>query len=154
MPQGEGFEMLGPALTQLLVALDVRKDRQTSYERRLYRELLVLKIVGDKFAEEPLSSLGSLTVGSVSGLAAAVPAGLALQGLAKHSRSFDVGPNNIIVGLQDPVDFGLENIIVGLQDPVDPGLANIIVGPLETVGGPIRLQINCNNPTCPNKEFR
>jgi hypothetical protein len=147
--------MLGPALTQLLVALDGRKDSQTSYEKRLYRELLVLKMVGDKFAEEPLDSLGSLTVGSVRGLAAAVPAGLALQGLAKYSRSFDVGPKNIIVGLQDPVGAGLENIVVGLQDPVGAGLANIIVGPQEPVGGdPIRLQINCNNPTCPNKEFR
>jgi hypothetical protein len=129
MPKGGGLDMLGPALTELFTALDGRKDSQTSYEKHLYQELLVLKMFGDSLAEAPLGGFSA-----AGGMAASLPADLALQGIAKFSRPF------------------LENIIVG---PRNPGLENIVVGPRDPGGSePIRLQVNCENPTCPNKEFK
>ena len=115
--------MLGPALTQLFVALDGRKDSQTLYEKHLYQELLVLKMVGDKLAEAPLGGISGM--GGVGGVVASLPADLALQGIAKFAKPFDIGLAKIIVGSQEP-----------------------------SGGEPIRLQINCSNPTCPNKEFK
>jgi hypothetical protein len=39
--------------------------------------------------------------------------------------------------------------------PFDTGMKNIIVGPQEEgAGEPVRMQINCGNPDCPNKEYK
>jgi len=53
--------MLGPALARLFKELDSRRDGQTSYEKRLFQELLALKASTEAFPEHPLGRAPDLS---------------------------------------------------------------------------------------------
>jgi hypothetical protein len=136
--------MLGPALTLLFAELDGRKDRQTSYEKALYQELLVLQALGAE--NQPQSPLGGTFGGERFRES---PLGGVFGGDKPDS------PFGNPVGL--PVDFGLSgisNIPRRRGGPFDNNMAGIVVAPQEGGGGPPRMQINCGKTDCPNKEFK
>jgi hypothetical protein len=101
--------MIGPALMLLFNELDSRKDKQTAYEKRLYRELLALGgVSGEEFPGRPTG---------------------------REFRGVD-----------------MSKAVRGRQR-LDRGIAGNVIG-RQNVDEPARLQINCGNPNCPNKEFK
>jgi hypothetical protein len=119
--------MLGPALMVLLNELHNRKDRQTSYEKQLYAELLWL----------------------AAAAAAGTGAGVAAGAVIVEGGALEVG-----AGTFGPAISNMANVRrSGLGGQADKGFTGNVIGPQDRQESP-RLQINCGNPDCPNKEFR
>lgn len=117
--------MLGPALMVLLNELHNRKDRQTSYEKQLYAELLWLAA------------------------AAGTGAGVAAGAVIVEGGALELG-----AGTFGPAISNMANVRrSGLGGQADKGFTGNVIGPQDRQKYP-RLQINCGNPDCPNKEFR
>jgi hypothetical protein len=75
---------------------------------------------------------------------------LALKMAAEKLAESPLG--GIALGLPAGVQVG--GVLVS-GNPFEVGMKNIIVGPLEEgAGEAVRMQINCGNPNCPNKEFK
>lgn len=121
--------MIGPALTQLFVALNKRKDKLTEFEKTLHRELLG-ELVAKQFAESTLVR-GAVLGGSI---------------VASSSTQIEVTGND------------LRNMGIGgsLQEVFGSGPTLKLQVDLSGADGDgsRKMQINCGKPDCPNKEYK
>jgi hypothetical protein len=75
---------------------------------------------------------------------------LVLKSVAEKFAEFSLG--GMALGSPAGVEAG---VVLMPGKPFDTGMKNIIVGPQEEgAGETVRMQINCGNPDCPNKEYK